>query len=391
MKAITRNTIGIVILFVTIFLTNNSFAQFDENYIVKDRNCLDIIVRGENKVEINSQIYSNDKIKGIVKSFMSTNPNDNPKPQLKQKQIKGLGTVNVSEGIVFFRHSYSNSSLASSEEIKVLAIIKEAFTELREEKAKKYFNKSYKHLEYVQKDAINEAVPVRVIGVDNYLQWLTKDPDFIKKKVEERCGSDNIVSKVNVTRQNSYKCDYIYVCDWWWEWNYYGFVVDVLDEYFISMDFDCGVYGTYWWDALIHMNATNGYNLKDIINHSFNDEYEEFEDEDVEEKVFSYAQEMPEYPGGSAKMEEFVKKNLRYPTKAIENGIQGKVFVGFIVEKDGSLSNFQIKRGIGGGCDEEALRIVKSMPKFKPGKQQGKEVRVEYLIRVIFELPENKK
>ena len=82
-------------------------------------------------------------------------------------------------------------------------------------------------------------------------------------------------------------------------------------------------------------------------------------------------EENPEFPGGPAKLLEYVQKNLKYPMMARESDIQGKVFVGFVVEKDGSISNVKVLRGIGGGCDEEAVRVVQSLPKFKPGKQRG--------------------
>ena len=97
-------------------------------------------------------------------------------------------------------------------------------------------------------------------------------------------------------------------------------------------------------------------------------------------------EEMPAYPGGDAKLMEYVAKNIKYPQIARETGIQGRVFVGFVVEPDGSVSNVKVLRGIGGGCDEEAMRVVKSMPKWKPGKQRGKAVRVSYMLPVNFKL-----
>ena len=113
----------------------------------------------------------------------------------------------------------------------------------------------------------------------------------------------------------------------------------------------------------------------------------EIEDEEiVEEEVFLVVEENPEFPGGPAKLLEYVQKNLKYPMMARESDIQGKVFVGFVVEKDGSISNVKVLRGIGGGCDEEAMRVIKSLPKWKPGKQRGKAVRVSYQIPVFFKL-----
>ena len=125
-----------------------------------------------------------------------------------------------------------------------------------------------------------------------------------------------------------------------------------------------------------------------------NEEIEEYvceapeieEEEIVEEEVFLSVEENPEYPGGPAKLLEYVQKNLKYPMMARESDIQGRVFVGFVVEKDGSISNVKVLRGIGGGCDEEAVRVVQSLPKFKPGKQRGNPVRVQYTLPIVFKL-----
>ena len=113
----------------------------------------------------------------------------------------------------------------------------------------------------------------------------------------------------------------------------------------------------------------------------------EVEEEDVQEQeIFQIVEEMPSYPGGEGKLMEYVAKNIKYPQIARETGIQGRVFVGFVVEPDGSVSNVKVLRGIGGGCDEEAVRVVKGMPKWKPGKQRGKAVRVSYMLPVNFKL-----
>ena len=113
----------------------------------------------------------------------------------------------------------------------------------------------------------------------------------------------------------------------------------------------------------------------------------EIEEEDIqEEEIFLSVEENPEFPGGPAKLLEYVQKNLKYPMMARESDIQGRVFVGFVVEKDGSISNVRVLRGIGGGCDEEAVRVVQSLPKFKPGKQRGNPVRVQYTLPIVFKL-----
>jgi Ca-activated chloride channel family protein len=104
----------------------------------------------------------------------------------------------------------------------------------------------------------------------------------------------------------------------------------------------------------------------------------------VEPEVFTIVESMPEFPGGESALENFLKNNIFYPKAARENHIQGTVYITFVVEKDGSLSDIKVLRGIGGGCDEEALRVVKLMPKWIPGKQNGKAVKVQYTLAVRF-------
>ena len=104
------------------------------------------------------------------------------------------------------------------------------------------------------------------------------------------------------------------------------------------------------------------------------------------DKVFEKVEDMPEFPGGEQAMMEFVAKNVQYPKEAMEKEISGRVLVGFIVEKDGSINETEVVKGIGGGCDEEAVRVVKAMPKWKPGKQKGKPVRVHFMLPLTFKL-----
>ncbi|MDZ7742346.1 MAG: energy transducer TonB [Bacteroidota bacterium] len=112
-----------------------------------------------------------------------------------------------------------------------------------------------------------------------------------------------------------------------------------------------------------------------------------FEEEEAEEaEIFSVVESMPEFPGGQTALFKFLQQNIDYPEIAKESGIQGRVFVTFVVETDGSVTDVRILRGIGGGCDEEALRVVKSMPKWNPGKQRGKPVRVQFNLPVKFTL-----
>ena len=105
-----------------------------------------------------------------------------------------------------------------------------------------------------------------------------------------------------------------------------------------------------------------------------------------ENDVYQIVEEMPQYPGGEEALMEYVSKNIVYPQEAQEKGISGRVFVGFIVEKDGSVSEVKVLRGIGGGCDEEAVRVISGLPKWKPGKQEGKPVRVSYQMPINFKL-----
>ena len=104
------------------------------------------------------------------------------------------------------------------------------------------------------------------------------------------------------------------------------------------------------------------------------------------DKVIEKAEVMPQFPGGDQAMMDFVAKNVQYPEEAKEKEISGRVMVGFIVEKDGSISDVKVVKGIGGGCDEEAVRVVKAMPKWKPGKEKGKPVRVSYMMPFTFKL-----
>ena len=105
-----------------------------------------------------------------------------------------------------------------------------------------------------------------------------------------------------------------------------------------------------------------------------------------EETIFTSAEVMPEYPGGEQAMMNYVATNVKYPQAAIDKNISGRVMVGFVVEKDGSITDVQVVKGIGGGCNEEAVRVVKAMPKWKPGKEKGKAVRVHYLLPITFKL-----
>ena len=103
-------------------------------------------------------------------------------------------------------------------------------------------------------------------------------------------------------------------------------------------------------------------------------------------KVFDVVEQQPAFPGGQGALLSWLSQNIHYPAVAEENGIQGRVVVSFVVEKDGSISNVQVVRGVDPSLDKEATRVVKSMPKWTPGKQNGQAVRVKYNVPVTFKL-----
>ena len=104
------------------------------------------------------------------------------------------------------------------------------------------------------------------------------------------------------------------------------------------------------------------------------------------DKVLEKAEVMPEYPGGEQAMMKFVADNVKYPQDARDKEISGRVLVSFVVEKDGSIGDVKVVKGIGGGCDEEAVRVVNAMPNWKPGMDKGKPVRVSYMMPITFKL-----
>ncbi|MBO5742563.1 MAG: TonB family protein [Bacteroidaceae bacterium] len=113
----------------------------------------------------------------------------------------------------------------------------------------------------------------------------------------------------------------------------------------------------------------------------------EVEEEEVEEQqIFQVVEEMPEFPGGMGECMKFLAKNIKYPTVAQENGVQGRVIVQFVVNRDGTIVDPVVMRGVDPYLDKEALRVISMMPKWKPGKQRGKEVRVKYTVPVMFRL-----
>lgn len=109
-------------------------------------------------------------------------------------------------------------------------------------------------------------------------------------------------------------------------------------------------------------------------------------DSTAKEEVFMVAEQMPEYPGGMKEMLKFLQENVKYPENAMKNNVQGRVIVQFVVEKDGTPTEFKVLRSVDPDLDAEALRVMKAMPKWKPGMQKGQVVRVKFTVPVSFKL-----
>ncbi len=119
--------------------------------------------------------------------------------------------------------------------------------------------------------------------------------------------------------------------------------------------------------------------IEDII-------FEDVPKEEEVEQVFTIVEDQPEFPGGMAAFYKFVGDNMDYPSQARRMGIEGRVYVQFVVDKDGSVTEVTAVKGIGAGCDEEAERVLRTAPKFKPGKQRGRAVKVRMVLPIIFKL-----
>lgn len=111
-------------------------------------------------------------------------------------------------------------------------------------------------------------------------------------------------------------------------------------------------------------------------------------DSELYSKVFFAVEQEPEFVGGMEKFWEYVKNNIKYPSPALKDKVEGKVYLTFIVEKNGSLTDIKVVRGIGSGCDEEAIRLIKECPKWNPGIQNGRNVRVQYMAPISFNISE---
>ena len=112
----------------------------------------------------------------------------------------------------------------------------------------------------------------------------------------------------------------------------------------------------------------------------------EVEPEPEEEEIFMVVEDQPEFPGGTAALLEYLRKNIKYPAICRENNIQGRVLVTFIVNKDGAIVETEVVKSVNPSLDKEALRVISQMPNWKPGSQRGKPVRVKYTVPVNFRL-----
>ena len=106
----------------------------------------------------------------------------------------------------------------------------------------------------------------------------------------------------------------------------------------------------------------------------------------MSDEIFQVVEAMPEFPGGTAELMKWLQKNIKYPSIAAENGVQGRVIVQFVVNKDGAIVDPVVLLSVDPYLDKEAIRVVKSMPKWKPGEQRGKPVRVKFTLPVMFKL-----
>jgi protein TonB len=147
-------------------------------------------------------------------------------------------------------------------------------------------------------------------------------------------------------------------------------------------------------DTVVESDALNQEELATTVTNVAIDENFTIE-EKVEEKVieeedktppFTVVEEMPSFPGGEESRLRFLQENIQYPQVAKESGIQGTVYVSFVVDSKGKINDVRILRGIGGGCDEEAVRVIRMMPSWNPGKQAGKAVKVQFTMPIKFTL-----
>jgi protein TonB len=125
--------------------------------------------------------------------------------------------------------------------------------------------------------------------------------------------------------------------------------------------------------------------IEQVIIQAVESEIDDVEEEETEE-IFVIVEEYPVPIGGMAAFYQYVNNNIKYPAQALSLGLQGRVFIQFVVGKDGSITDATLIRGIGGGCDEEAIRVVMAAPGWNPGKQRGKPVNVKMVLPITFKI-----
>lgn len=174
----------------------------------------------------------------------------------------------------------------------------------------------------------------------------------------------------------------------------YGIDDELLRVLKLSAEFDKAMEKHYGNNTIKFSLREDGGNVVRSINwDGFKKSTAEFDDENkaTDDETFQIVEKMPEFPGGEKALLNFISENIIYPESAKDKNISGRVFVTFVVEKDGSVSDVKLLRGIGKECDEEAMRVVKAMPKWKPGMNEGKPVRVSYALPIHFRLDDNGK
>lgn len=132
--------------------------------------------------------------------------------------------------------------------------------------------------------------------------------------------------------------------------------------------------------------STETVDLPDPGNVTFEEAPAEIGDMNNEPKVYRYVGQMPEFPGGTEQLYRFLGRNTRYPESARRAGIEGTVYVTFVVRSDGSISNIEIKKGLTEDINQEVIRVIKKMPDWSPGKQNGRAVNVQYILPYVFKI-----
>lgn len=174
----------------------------------------------------------------------------------------------------------------------------------------------------------------------------------------------------------------------------YGIDDELLRVLKLSAEFDKAMEKHYGNNTIKFSLREDGGSVVRSINwDGFKKSTAEFDDENkaTDDETFQIVEKMPEFPGGVDAMIDFISKNINYPQSAKDKNISGRVFLSFVIDKDGSVTDVKVMRGIDKECDAEAMRVVKAMPKWKPGMNEGKPVRVSYMLPISFQLKDDVK